>query len=71
MQTALEATATQQGTTNPKKWKAAKVMIEFPPGGALLNEGQGYKMPWTNRSTFQQVIEFTTHQEEHLEGPIE
>ena len=29
------------------------------------------KIPWTNRSTFQQVIEFTTHQEEDLEGPIE
>ena len=27
------------------------------------------EIPWTNRSTFQQVIEFTTHQEEDLEGP--
>ncbi len=66
MQTALEHVASEQGN-NPKKWKAAPVQIEFPP------EGHYFKMhiPWTNRSTFQQVIEFTSHQEEHLEGPIE
>jgi acyl-homoserine lactone acylase PvdQ len=66
MQKALETTATEQKTSNPKKWKAAKVVLEFPPGG---NESQ--EIPWTNRSTFQQVIEFTSHQEEDLVGPLE
>jgi hypothetical protein len=41
-------------------------VIEFPPAQAIIN----YTMPWTNRSTFQQVIEFTSHQEECLTGPI-
>ncbi len=64
MQGALAAVEKTQGS-KVKKWKAPKVRIEFPPG--LLP----YTMPWTNRSTFQQVIEFTTHQEEDLEGPLE
>jgi acyl-homoserine lactone acylase PvdQ len=66
MNTALERAATEQGTSNPKKWKAAKVQIEFSP----LNDRE-MNIPWTNRSTFQQVIEFTKHQEEDLEGPLE
>jgi hypothetical protein len=57
IQTAVEGVAAKQGSI-PSKWKAAKVRIEFPPGYLL------YTMRWTNRSTFQQVIEFTGH-----EGP--
>ncbi len=44
---------------NPKTWQAAKVRIAFPPDPILH-----YTMRWTNRSTFQQVIEFTGHEEE-------
>jgi acyl-homoserine lactone acylase PvdQ len=40
-----------------KRWRAPKVRIEFLPG--LLP----FTMSWTNRSTFQQVIEFTGHAE--------
>jgi hypothetical protein len=40
----------------PSKWRAAPVRIEFPPG--LLD----FTMQWTNRSTFQQVIEFVGHE---------
>jgi acyl-homoserine lactone acylase PvdQ len=54
IQTAVEQLSATQGS-EPKKWRAAKVRIEFPPG--LLHE----TMRWTNRSTFQQVIEFTGH----------
>ena len=39
-----------------KKWRAPEVRIKFPPGAA-------FTMSWTNRSTFQQVIEFTGHAE--------
>jgi hypothetical protein len=38
---------------------------EVPPSCSEETE-----IPWRNRSTFQQVIEFTTHQEEDLEGPL-
>ncbi len=65
IQGALEAQEKAQGTAKIVKWKAPKVRITFPPG--ILQ----YTMPWTNRSTFQQVIEFTSHQEEDLEGPLE
>jgi len=65
IQGALMAEEKAQGTSKVSKWKAPKVQIEFPPG--ILP----YTMPWTNRSTFQQVIEFTSHQEEDLEGPLE
>jgi acyl-homoserine lactone acylase PvdQ len=57
IQTAAEGVAATQGPT-PSAWKAAKVRITFPPG--LLPK---YTMRWTNRSTFQQVIEFTEHEE--------
>jgi hypothetical protein len=39
------------------KWRAARVRIDFPPG--LI---PNFTMDWTNRSTFQQVIEFTGHE---------
>jgi len=39
-------------------WHAKKVRITFPPG--LL---PSFTMRWTNRSTFQQVIEFVGHEE--------
>jgi len=55
VQKAVEGLAAAQGS-EPTKWKAAKVRIEFPPGLTT------YTMRWTNRSTFQQVIEFTGHQ---------
>ena len=45
------------------------MQIEFPPAGTLFRKE--FNIPWTNRSTFQQVIEFSSHQEEHLEGPLE
>jgi acyl-homoserine lactone acylase PvdQ len=54
IQKAAEQLSAEQGP-EPTKWRAAKVRIEFPPG--LLHE----TMRWTNRSTFQQVIEFTGH----------
>ena len=57
IQKAIEPLAAEQGS-NPSAWKAPKVRITFPPG--LLP----YTMRWTNRSTFQQVIEFTGHEEE-------
>jgi hypothetical protein len=40
-----------------EQWRAATVRIEFPPD-PLFNT----TMRWTNRSTFQQVIEFTGHE---------
>jgi acyl-homoserine lactone acylase PvdQ len=40
---------------SPSSWKAAKVRIAFPPGLTP------FTMKWTNRSTFQQVIEFAGH----------
>lgn len=45
---------TEQGS-EIKAWRAAKVRISFAPG---LDKDT---MSWTNRSTFQQVIEFTGH----------
>ena len=48
--------AAKQGP-NPSAWRAANVRIEFPPASP-------FTMEWTNRSTFQQVIEFTGHVEE-------
>jgi len=45
----------QQGTSEIKAWRAEKVRIDFLPG--IDSE----TMTWTNRSTFQQVIEFTGH----------
>ncbi|HEY2397881.1 MAG TPA: penicillin acylase family protein [Solirubrobacteraceae bacterium] len=55
IQTAAEGLAATQGS-EPKKWRAASVRINFPPDPLL-----GFTMRWTNRSTFQQVITFTGH----------
>jgi acyl-homoserine lactone acylase PvdQ len=63
IQTAAQQLAATQGP-EPSAWHAAGVRIQFPPG--LLP----YTMRWTNRSTFQQVIEFTGHVEEGLGGPL-
>ncbi len=69
---AAEELEHEQGA-NLNKWKAAKVQIEFvgdeahiPPCETKEEEKAKPakcqpKMPWTNRSTFQQVIEFTGH----------
>jgi len=61
IQTAAERLEKSQGSA-PSAWRAAKVRIEFPP---LPKEVFPFTMAWTNRSTFQQVIEFTGH------GPTE
>jgi hypothetical protein len=53
----MESLVAEQGTESAN-WKAAKVQIEFPPDPFFST-----KMRWTNRSTFQQVIEFTSHAE--------
>ena len=55
IQTAAEGVAAKQGS-NPATWEAARVRIEFPPDPV-----EKFTMRWTNRSTFQQVIEFTGH----------
>jgi acyl-homoserine lactone acylase PvdQ len=55
IQKAAEQLAAAQGS-EPTLWRAAPVRISFPPG--ILP----YTMRWTNRSTFQQVIEFTGHE---------
>jgi acyl-homoserine lactone acylase PvdQ len=55
VQSAAEQLAATQGPVL-KKWRAAPVRIEFPPASS-------FTMSWTNRSTFQQVIEFTGHAE--------
>ena len=52
IQTGVEALAAEQGP-KPVLWRAPEVRIAFPPGPLP------YTMRWTNRSTFQQVIEFT------------
>ena len=54
IQHAAEKLEEKQGP-NPKKWRAKPVRIEFSPGYL------SYTMSWTNRSTFQQIIEFTGH----------
>jgi acyl-homoserine lactone acylase PvdQ len=62
IQGAAEALQTEQGT-EMKAWRAAKVRIDFLPG--ILKETKPphgpFTMSWTNRSTFQQIIEFTGH----------
>jgi acyl-homoserine lactone acylase PvdQ len=68
---AVSKLAVEQGPTM-KNWRAEKVRINFLPG--ILKEAKKNKetkkteyvpasMSWTNRSTFQQVIEFTGHGE--------
>lgn len=57
---AAEKLQTEQGT-EMKAWRAAKVRINFLPG--ILKSPKPphgeFTMSWTNRSTFQQIIEFT------------
>ncbi|HYB23267.1 MAG TPA: penicillin acylase family protein [Solirubrobacteraceae bacterium] len=57
IQKAAEGLEASQGS-DPANWRAPEVHIEFPPAQALFH----YTMSWTNRSTFQQVIEFTGHE---------
>ena len=54
IQAAANALSAEQGGS-PSSWKAAKVRINFPP---VLS---AFTIKWTNRSTFQQVIEFAGH----------
>jgi acyl-homoserine lactone acylase PvdQ len=61
IQTAAKQLEESQGST-PSNWRAARVRIHFPP---LPESFFPFTMAWTNRSTFQQVIEFTGH------GPTE
>jgi len=57
VQTGVEHLVAEQGS-NPLHWHAANVRITFPPDPAMKTT-----MRWTNRSTFQQVIEFLGHAE--------
>ncbi|MGO9489677.1 MAG: penicillin acylase family protein [Solirubrobacteraceae bacterium] len=63
VQGAAEKLEKEQGPTI-KDWRAEKVRITFAPG-ILKTKKKGKTvsetMSWTNRSTFQQVIEFTGH----------
>jgi acyl-homoserine lactone acylase PvdQ len=56
IQERVEALEAAQGP-DPKRWRAAAVRITFPPDPLF-----GFTMRWTNRSTFQQVIQFTSHE---------
>jgi acyl-homoserine lactone acylase PvdQ len=56
IQSAAEGLEKSQGS-DLSKWRAQAVRITFPPD-PLFN----FTMRWTNRSTFQQVIEFTGHE---------
>ncbi len=58
IQTAADELKETQGS-DPSKWRAAPVRITFPP--LFLPFREPFTMSWTNRSTFQQVIEFTGH----------
>jgi acyl-homoserine lactone acylase PvdQ len=62
IQTAAEGLEAKQGS-EPSKWRAAPVRIEFPPTYDPLppTYTEPFTMDWTNRSTFQQVIEFVGH----------
>jgi acyl-homoserine lactone acylase PvdQ len=62
IQSAAEQLEKTQGSV-PGNWRAARVRIEFPP--LPKEKFFPFTMAWTNRSTFQQVIEFTGH------GPTE
>ncbi len=64
MQTAVEQLTSEQGS-NPKHWRAPDDRITFAPGFLP------YTMRWTNRSTFQQVIEFTGHETGEEGVPVE
>ena len=56
IQKAAEELKASQGS-NPSEWRAPEVRITFPPDPVF-----NFTMDWTNRSTFQQVIEFTGHE---------
>ena len=62
IQSAAQQLKNEQGA-EPGKWRAARVRITFPPTYLLLPPTftEPFTMAWTNRSTFQQVIEFTGH----------
>jgi acyl-homoserine lactone acylase PvdQ len=62
LQGAAETLEGAQGT-EMKAWRAAKVRIGFLPGILFTAKppSEPFTMSWTNRSTFQQVIEFTGH----------
>ena len=55
IQQGVEELSAAQGP-NVSAWKAAPVRITFPPLPFVKTT-----MRWTNRSTFQQAIEFTGH----------
>jgi acyl-homoserine lactone acylase PvdQ len=57
IKTAAEQLQAAQGA-NLSAWRAPEVRITFPPDPVFR-----FTMSWTNRSTFQQVIEFTGHEE--------
>jgi acyl-homoserine lactone acylase PvdQ len=59
IQSAAEQLEITQGS-EPNNWRAAPVRITFPPTFLPLPPTftQPFTMDWTNRSTFQQVIEF-------------
>ncbi|HEY0516293.1 MAG TPA: penicillin acylase family protein [Solirubrobacteraceae bacterium] len=59
---AAEKLQGEQGS-EVKSWRAAPVRINFLPSILKTKKGQEFTMSWTNRSTFQQVIEFTGHAE--------
>ncbi len=67
LQGGVEKLESEQAPLPMKKWKAEKVRIEFQPSVLLkkfnkkTNKLEQVTMSWTNRSTFQQVIEFTGH----------
>ena len=61
IQTAVNQLTTTQGS-DPTAWRSQAPRISFAPG--LIS----YTMRWTNRSTFQQVIEFTGHAARHSAG---
>jgi hypothetical protein len=58
IQTAADQLEEKTHNAGPSNWRAARVRIEFPP---LPKSEFPFTMAWTNRSTFQQVIEFTGH----------
>jgi acyl-homoserine lactone acylase PvdQ len=58
IQKGVEQLAASFPGEEPSAWRAAPVRITFPPDPYFK-----FTMRWTNRSTFQQVIEFTGHEE--------
>jgi acyl-homoserine lactone acylase PvdQ len=63
IQTAANQLEAAQGS-EPSNWRAAPVRITFPPTFDPLPPTftEPFTMAWTNRSTFQQVIEFVGHE---------